>query len=415
MSTITDTIKGANPSAKPDDKDKKPAGKPRILSLQHYLELAFSAEQTNLEPTTMVIGGFTLTSKSASISITMLDSAGDPHHHYAGILDKDPQPTNTTPHLTGMDYSGSLVKVAALYAAHDLRAAARQHAKDKGDTFAAFGGPQGFAQSFTTAIDTTNAAADLLKPPLPKKPDLGQIFTGFASTGPNRVEFKPSYKHDLEEILENENAGRVIRPLGYAYINVSLMKGGFYDPATKKGIWLAGDYSGATITPTVRVPVDNDSVPDGSGQAMTTEQMSRMFRLVHLGKAFTHVKDAAEQVAANTDMHALLASQGSFFFGSNATVQISETPAFTKDCAKVGIGKLGPLVNPPPNAPRVISEGSVMHWADATQLSDFNRDFKRTLTGDFVLVWQNVYHPNAHFDALIRVVNTCIEKFLKQV
>ena len=143
----------------------KPAPLPPILTLQHFLTAAYTAERANLEPDTMVIDGFTLKSKDFAISIILIDGKGD---HYAGNKDTD------------MYYSGSLVKVAALYAAHDLRAAARQHAKD--NTFTSF---TGFSSSFTSAIDTSTAIPRLKALGIGLKPDLQQIFVGFRPSAPD--------------------------------------------------------------------------------------------------------------------------------------------------------------------------------------------------------------------------------------
>ena len=92
------------------------------------------------------------------------------------------------------------------------------------------------------------------------------------------------------------------------------------------GIWLAGDYSGEQILKSVRVPVANDTVPGGSGQAITTKEMSRMFYLVHTGQGFSHVADAAERAAANEDMHNVLLLQGSFFQNNTSTVHLTVSP-----------------------------------------------------------------------------------------
>jgi len=394
MCKTTQRKNSANPGTQ-NPAGPKPPALPPIKTLQQYLTAAYTAERANLEPSSMVINGFTLKSKDAAISIDMIGSGSQ--HEYAEINGKV------------MDYSGSLVKVGAVYAAHDLRAAARKHATDN-----SFSSNAAFASSFLSVIDTSKAVKSLITFGKGLKPVVNEIFTGFKPAAPNKVEFAPALQAALDDFGENASAGKVIRALGYSYINASLINGGFYNPTSQKGIWLAGDYSAELITKSVRVPVDNDTVPDGSGQAITTEQMTRMYRLVHTGGAFTHVADAAERAAANSDMHTLLQHKGSFFFGANSTVQISETPLFARDCAKVGIGTLGPLVNGKSTGPEVISEGSVMRWNATADVTAFNSAHGRSLSGDFAFVWQNTYHPNAHWDALIRIVNTTIKNFLAQ-
>jgi hypothetical protein len=371
-----------------------PAPLPPVIPLQKFLTDAFNAEKTNLEPASMVINGFTLKSKAAAISINMIDS--DSNNQYAEIDG------------TKMHFSGSLVKVAALYAAFELRAEARQHANDNN-----FSNTSSFITSFAAVIDTSSVIQRLKDFGIGLKPKLNLIFTGFKATGPNKVDFTANFKSDLKDIAENAIAGRIIRALGYSYINVSMIRGNFFDPAPTKlnGIWLAGDYSGEQITKSVRVPVENDTVPGGSGQAITTKEMSRMFLLAHTGQGFSHVTDAAERAAANQGMHAILISEGSFFFDANSTVNITVQPLFSKHCAKVGIGVLGPIGA---SGPLVISEGDVMSWNSTTETADFNEKYKRKLTGDFALCWQNMYPPNPHFDALVRIINTSISSFLTQ-
>src|SRR5712692_4423976 len=105
MCTTTERTKTANPGTA-NPAGPKPAPLPPILTLQHFLDAAYTTERANLEPSSMVINGFTLKSKDSAISIVLIDS-GD-NHQSAAINGE------------AMDYSGSLVKVAALYAAHDL-------------------------------------------------------------------------------------------------------------------------------------------------------------------------------------------------------------------------------------------------------------------------------------------------------
>jgi hypothetical protein len=325
----------------------------------------------------------------------MIDSDSS-NNHYAEI------------NGTKMHYSGSLVKVAALYAAFELRSAARLHAKNN-----SFSDPSSFQTSFAATIDTSVAIPRLQSFGTGLKPTLSKIFQGFAYTSPNQVDFTTDYQSALDGIAENVNATKVIDALGYGYINVSMILGNFFnpDPATLNGIWLAGDYSKEKSLKSVRVPVENDTVVGGSGQAITTKEMSRMFYLIHTEQGFSRVTDPVERAAANKGIHDILATEGSFFQNTTSTLHISVTPSFSKHCAKVGIGTLGPLSSP---GPKVISEGDAMTWADNSQISTFNTKFKRQLTGDFALCWQNMYPPDPHFDALVRILNNTIQNFLSQ-
>jgi hypothetical protein len=63
----------------------------------------------------------------------------------------------------------------------------------------------------------------------------------------------------------------------------------------------------------------------------------------------------------------------------------------------------------------VYSEGTVMRWTPpATLVSSFNTTNSRTLTGDFVLVWQGLYHSATSWDAMVRLVTGAMENFLTQ-
>jgi hypothetical protein len=190
-----------------------------------------------------------------------------------------------------------------------------------------------------------------------------------------------------------------------------MMRGNFFNPATLNGIWLAGDYSGEAILKSVRIPVENDTVPDGSGQAITTKEMSRMFQLIHTQKGLSTISDATDKAASRTELHALLQAEGSWFQNTTAGVTISVPIFFTVDCAKVGIGTLGPIGSGGPN---VYSEGSGDKWKTPAEVTAFNSKFSRKLTGDFVVCWQNLYQLENRIDSLTTIVNNAIRNFLTQ-
>jgi hypothetical protein len=355
----------------------------------------YNNEKANLEPTGTKIGSFTLKNKEAAISIRAINN--DNENSYGEI------------NGTLMHYSASLLKVAPMYAAFDLRCAARKHAKDN-----SFNNKDDFQNSFAGVIDTSTAIQRLKDFGVGLKPDLKKIFVGYKGTEPNQVKFDPTFDNDMWEMIVNSDdalAGNCIRKLGYSYINVSLMKGNFFKPDTLNGIWLAGDYSFEKILKSVRVPVENDTVPDGSGQATTTKEMSRLFQLVHTETALAHVTDATERDAANLEMHQLIKQAPWWFDNNTSTVHITETLKFKRHCAKIGVGPLGKSGE---GGPDVVSLGNVVTWKSDPQIGSFNTKYKRSLTGDFAICWQNMYEPFSHFDSLVRILNNSIEKFLTQ-
>ena len=370
---------GTNPVTTP-----KPVPLPPIKPLRDYLNAAYALEGGTIEPNST-------DAKKFAVSIIAIDSTGD---HYAGVNDEL------------MCYSGSLVKVAALYAAHDLRAQARMHAATQ-----IFADLSAFRTSLAAVVNPTGAVPQLRSMTVGLQPNLNTILGGFRPSSANKVEFLPAYVAQLNNVFHNAGARGIIRPLGYSFINVSLMRSGFYDPTTRSGIWLAGDYSGdlpaAQRLAVSRVPVVNDNVPGGGAQAITTKQMSRMFRLMHSKTGFAHITDATERDAANQDMHDILTSGDSF-----SPSPYPSPGKFSRHCGKVGIGNLGPVDTP---GPSVFSEGSVVQWTTPpTLVGAFNTAHSRNLSGHFVLVWQNLFGQGTSWDAMVRLVTSAMENFLKQ-
>lgn len=370
---------GTNPVTTP-----KPAPLPPIKPLRDYLNAAYALEGGTIEPNST-------DAKKFAVSIIAIDSTGD---HYAGVNDEL------------MCYSGSLVKVASLYAAHDLRAQARTHAATQ--TFADL---SAFRTSLAAVVNPTGAVPQLRSMTVGLQPNLNNILGGFRPSGADKVEFLPPYMAHLNNVFHNPGARGIIRPLGYSFINVSLMRSGFYDPTTRNGIWLAGDYSGdlpaAQRLAVSRVPVVNDNVPGGGAQATTTKQMSTMFHHMHLKTGFAHIADATERDAANQDMHDILTSGDSF-----SPSPYPSPGKFSRHCGKVGIGNLGPVDTP---GLSVFSEGSVVQWTTPpTLVGAFNTAHSRNLSGDFVLVWQNLFGQGTSWDAMVRLVTSAMENFLKQ-
>jgi hypothetical protein len=387
-----------NPGAGPTPPEiPKPTPLPAIKVLQDYLRAAYLAEKGAIELSSMILANKPDSAKLA-VSIIAFDSTDE---HYAGINDEL------------MYYSGSLVKVAAVYAAHDLRAQARMHAATQ-----SFADVAPFQASLASVVNPTGAVAQLRSMSVGLLPNLSSILGGFRPSGPNKVEFTPAFRDhhlssnvgDANSVFHNAGARAIIRALGYSYINVSLMRSGFYDPTTRNGIWLAGDYSGdlpaSQRLAVSRVPVVNDDVPGGGAQAITTKQMSRMFRLIHSQTGYSHITDQTERDAANQGIHDVLTT------GDRLGPSPYPQGKFSSHCGKVGIGNRGPVDTP---GPSVLSEGSIVRWtAPPTLVGAFNAAHSRNLSGEFVLVWQNLFDNPAASKALGRLVTSAMENFLNQ-
>jgi len=404
MCSTTPKTKAASPAVKTPSGINKPPALPPIQPLQKFLSAAYDATKANIENVPNVIAGTPLVTKKLAISIrAIFKDENDKYYNEHAQIPYDATQDPAAPQL--MHYSGSLVKVAAVYAALDLRAAARVHAKTNPD----FPTSDKFFTSFDGTIDTSAAIQRLKTFGKGLRPALKQIFV-YDASGANKIEFKDSFKTALTEIFHNEDATIVVDALGYSFINVSLMKANYFDADSLVGIWLAGDYSKELSLKSVRVPSVNDTVPGGSAQNITTKEMSRMFYMLHTGQAYSHVTDDTERTRANNGAHNVIKAQVSWLTpagGINITVPVP----FTVHCTKVGIGALGPVAAP--GAP-VYSEGEILVWSDESQVDAFNTKYKRKLTGEFAVCWQNLYLLDPKINGLITVISSAIENFLTQ-
>jgi hypothetical protein len=340
-------------------------------------------------------------------------------HHYAGV------------HHDEMHFSASLLKAAAMYAAFSLRAEARELAGAGGlaDENAFM---NALSQGFTAAdaVPAIRSAGIGLKP---RYKDIIKV-TGFGG-GALQVEFNPSFSAPLatdhvlfdeyqtihaEEVRlghiketeenpktltalnkvshmyrmivpsNNASAGECIRRLGYAYINVKLMKRGFYDPNSipPKGIWLAADFVGG---PRVEI----DSVNDGkSAQATTSRQMARLFSLIQLG-----------ELPGSTEMKELLKEAHGV---DDAWISRFGSRRYAFEGVKVGVANLKP--NVPPLGPDVYSEGVLLKWTSDPAPLPHN------LSGGIAVCWQNLRKDA--FDngvpAVADMIEEAVSNFLTQ-
>jgi hypothetical protein len=265
-----------------------------------------------------------------------------------------------------MHYSASLLKVAAMYTAFDLLAAAKQLIVERrphsADEFFAFLHSdfddvirQATPQRIKTAPNVTNVHI------LPSydtvlRPDVN------ASTGfPRGVGFDPTYLTRMTEMItiSDDIAARdCIHGLGYGLVAARIADDGFFDESTGAGLWLAGDYTG--LWPSVAIPVVNDVT---SAQATTTIDMARIYALMFDG-ILVSVDDSVAMLA-------LLARAGSWFHFTNPHVWPRNGIDVTR--SKVGVGPLKPTAA---GIEQVVSEGITAHDASGER--------------DFVVIWQNL-------------------------
>lgn len=296
-------------------------------------------------------------------------------------------------HDDDFDFSGSLLKVAAVYAALELRAAARRLARATGIT-----AKPALVSRLKTEFDPQIKAA------LPKAlrnhpklvargptagqaallPDYEKVLT---VTGAGKVDLEDELNKRLKHLFvdqnQNSDATYAVHLLGYGYIGAALTAAGFFDDTAGKGIWLAGDYSFGLGFPPVKIPCANDGT---TAQGTTTRQLARLLALLFRKELFDDPADAQEKVASSGKMLDFMANAGSWF---DTTWTQNATAPFRMTQAKVGegSGQTGML----------FSEGGIFHVLASNK--------------DFAIVWQNMTGAQ-DIPALAGLVKETVETYL---
>jgi len=197
-----------------------------------------------------------------------------------------------------VDFIASEVKVAALYAAYELRSTVRRFAHAIGATSETRLFERLESQIDPWLLTQVPAIRDgkqvndtTVVPRLENKhrvPRYPAVFTATTVSGKLDIDFTTAYKTALRQMIipsSNSDAGTCIHGIGYSYLNGALAAAGFLTLSAAErlsettGVWLAADFMG--VYPKVR---GVDSVNDGpSGQAGTTKQMARILALIKTG------------------------------------------------------------------------------------------------------------------------------------
>jgi hypothetical protein len=197
-----------------------------------------------------------------ALSIALIDnSAFPPVFQHAGL------------HAGQTHYSASLLKVAAMYAAHELRAVNTLGAD-------ASSGPELFAACHQTfdeeiAIAVPRINEEGIARGL-RVPSYEKLFTAVPlADGGVAVEFSSTFQTALVAAIvrsDNAAAATCVKALGYSWINGALAAGGYFVDESRDGVWLAGTFLGDQ--PYVRI----DSMNDGPvAQATTTFDLANMY------------------------------------------------------------------------------------------------------------------------------------------
>jgi hypothetical protein len=272
----------------------------------------------------------------------------DGRHPWVGLRERE------------VHYSASLLKVAAMYAAFDLRSSADLLLRNEGlTTWAEL--KQRLDDEWTPDIaartpDRIRNATGLPAAQRTRPPVYANVLrTGEDADGNPAVVFTKRIDDALDDMIpgaHNPGATTIIRDLGYPYLNAKLADDGFFD-GIETGVWLAGDYSGQA--PYVRI----ESVNDGAVAQATTA--------LHLAALFTLMADGRlVGPQSSEDMRTLLGRAGGWF-GHTQPPLLADGHLLVTG-SKVGVGPLK-------TGESVYSEGLFIH--------DNVRDL------DFAVVWQN--------------------------
>jgi len=324
-----------------------------------------------------------------------------------------------------MYYSGSLLKVAAMYAAYQLRIAVN-------DLAAALPiDPASDATATTNLFNTIRATFDdeiankvALLPAfidrglrVPKydtiftatRPPGGrftlEFTTGDHSDDPEHVPSR-TFEPNLFDMIvgsHNASAGFCIRNLGYGWINGLLESAGLFFPIkvpptgrSGLGIWLAGDYGGAKVA-TI------ESVNDGDVKQVTdTQHMAELFTLL-FNKTLVRNVGNPPFMTGNVAMLDLLSQAVHHPHARSLLIRASPAPSFTVTHSKIGVGELkgGACVDIPEKG--IVTDRCT--YSEAAIVESGGRKF--------VVVWQGiVYHKEnpANWDAEILRMVTIIQK-----
>jgi hypothetical protein len=407
------------------------------------------------------------------ISIYLKSTEGK--HIYAG---NSFEIDGTVHHLDEQEcFSGSLVKVAAMFAAFKLREEAdvlrKEMEKNKEPL-------SKFFDKLTERVKPTGAFPKIMnaaKDPtnnIPIAPSLRDILSITSLT--TRVTFTDNFRAHLRRMIiisRDCDTAECIFRLSYPYINVKLMNEGYFHPDSKNGIWLAGDYfpKGGCANETklsklqyitagqefVRIDTVNDcdkrpDVPPNcrSAQNTTSKEMARLLLNILLedpvpgGHEMKLLLHAAQHGAPPDPPLPAIPRQDNSFLDvdtkaatdplntNRATGQVAKK--FSIQGVKIGQGELKP--DPERGSKFVRSEGLLIKWKNITRDDEkdqeadegkdgnkddekFDKDLRKKfddckLTGDAAICWQNLNASTPNTDGLIEIINDSIDNFIHQ-
>lgn len=318
-----------------------------------------------------------------AISIVAVDESTSPSiFKHAGFRENE------------MHYSASLLKVAAMYAAYELRRAANNFAhsstaNDPAELFAQLGASvDPLIENAVSLISNTPNIQRWMK--LPKYQNIFDV----VPLGVDGFEFifSDSFFSNMKDMIvrsDNSAAGKCVEQLGYSWINGVLANGGFFNPETVTGIWLAGTFTQSW--PYVRV----SSVNDGPvAQATTTFDLANLYALIFQR---TLVDSTSCDAMLALIAESAVGPDPSWMEGTRRRDLKLLPTSFIITHTKIGLGPLK-AVN---GGVDVTSEGTIVEHVPTRR--------------KFIVVWQNCENNEYFLRAVSFIVDKAINLFVSQI
>jgi hypothetical protein len=198
-------------------------------------------------------------------------------------------------------YAGSTLKAACMYAPFSLRDLVTRFntARTPKDANALF-------QMIRKELDPRIAVCCPMiqgRADSVRSPAWRDMFEASGKDGTVTVNFTRDYAKSLWKMIvpsDNNEAGRCIRGVGYAYLNGLMLNHGFFDTSAKKGVWLAGDYGSSEV---VTIPCDNDkdTKPGTTSAMMARLGLSIFVQRILPGTSSAGMLELLRQSAHGTD------------------------------------------------------------------------------------------------------------------
>jgi hypothetical protein len=228
-----------------------------------------------------------------------------------------------TPPSTGFNpdetfYIGSTGKSVALYAALELRTRIRLAVAAAGDAGFDFR-PANWGIRFATIVRKVWAGRVArgfppeLETNMPERfPKLDRMFAfttvdhpSGRATRAGKVELLPAFNTQATIMVVRSDAGgasKVIDAVGFPYLNGALREAGFYDPASRRGLWISGNYLGRNWRSSTEPEPGVLSARGAKHYKPTTDfmgtarQLARLFALAATGGLFRDATASADMV-----------------------------------------------------------------------------------------------------------------------